>query len=154
MIRSPADYMAEWENGPLDPRTQKKKKKKNTACKPRTASAYGRVVNNLDIEDVTSFKYLSSVINIMRGKYVAHLILSKHLEIQGNNNNHPNKNFNSNVKSVLLYGSEIWRMIEETLSKLRTFINRCLRRILRTHLLACHYQQRLHVGKPAQGKHL
>ena len=28
MIRSPADYMAEWENVPLDPTTKKKKKKK------------------------------------------------------------------------------------------------------------------------------
>ena len=43
MIRSPADYMAEWENVPLDPTTDKKKKKKTT-CKPRTASAYGRAV--------------------------------------------------------------------------------------------------------------
>ena len=39
VIRGPADYMAEWENVPLDP-----KKKKKTACKPRTASAYGRAV--------------------------------------------------------------------------------------------------------------
>ena len=38
--------------------------------------------------------------------------------------------FNSNVKSVLLYGSETWRMTEKTVSKLQTFINRCLRRIL------------------------
>ena len=28
VIRSPADYMAEWENVPLDPTTKKKKKKK------------------------------------------------------------------------------------------------------------------------------
>ena len=27
VIRSPADYMVEWENVPLDPRTKKKKKK-------------------------------------------------------------------------------------------------------------------------------
>ena len=53
--------MAEWENGPLDPRTKKKKKqqrvklepprpmaarlKKKQLVKPRTASAYGRAVN-------------------------------------------------------------------------------------------------------------
>ena len=34
------------------------------------------------------------------------------------------------LKSVLLYGSETWRMTEKTMSKLQTFINRCLRRIL------------------------
>ena len=38
--------------------------------------------------------------------------------------------FNSNVKSVLLYGWETWRMTEKTVSKLQTFINRCLRRVL------------------------
>ena len=38
--------------------------------------------------------------------------------------------FNSNVQSVLLYGSETWRMTEKTVSKLHAFINRCLRRIL------------------------
>ena len=47
MIRSPADYMAEWENGPPDPRTKKKKKK---ACKPRTASAYGRAVKKQKVD--------------------------------------------------------------------------------------------------------
>ena len=39
--------------------------------------------------------------------------------------------FNSNVKSVLLYGSETWRMTKRTLQKLQTFINNCLRRIFR-----------------------
>ena len=29
MIRSPADYMAEWENVPLDPKTKKKKRRVN-----------------------------------------------------------------------------------------------------------------------------
>ena len=38
--------------------------------------------------------------------------------------------FNSNVKSVLLYGSQTWRMTEKTVSKLQTFINGCLRKIL------------------------
>ena len=41
--------------------------------------------------------------------------------------------FNSNVKSVLLYGSETWRVLSSTssTSKIQTFINRCLRQILR-----------------------
>ena len=39
------------------------------------------------------------------------------------------KFFNSNVKSVLLYGSETWRATKTT-QKLQTFINRCLCKIL------------------------
>ena len=38
--------------------------------------------------------------------------------------------FNSNVKSVLLYGAETWRMTETIKQKLQTFSNRCLRRIM------------------------
>ena len=38
--------------------------------------------------------------------------------------------FNSNVKSVLLYGTEIWRTTNTTTKQLQTFINNCLRRVL------------------------
>ena len=38
--------------------------------------------------------------------------------------------FNTNVKSVLLYGSETWRVTKTNTHKLQTFINRCLRNIL------------------------
>ena len=38
--------------------------------------------------------------------------------------------FNSNVKSVLLYGSETWRTTKTNSHKLQTFVNRCLRNIL------------------------
>ncbi len=38
--------------------------------------------------------------------------------------------FNSNVKSVLLYGAETWRTTKVTNRKIQTFINSCLRRIL------------------------
>ena len=37
--------------------------------------------------------------------------------------------FNSNVKLVLLYGSETWRKTKTMLGKIQTFINTCLRRI-------------------------
>ena len=39
--------------------------------------------------------------------------------------------FNSNVKSVLLYGSETWRNTKSSNNKLQTFVNKCLRRILK-----------------------
>ena len=38
--------------------------------------------------------------------------------------------FNTNVKSVLLYGSETWRVTNIITHKLQTFTNRCLRNIL------------------------
>ena len=39
--------------------------------------------------------------------------------------------FNSNVKSVLLYGSQTWKTSKSMLRKVQAFINKCLRRILR-----------------------
>ena len=41
--------------------------------------------------------------------------------------------FNSNVKSVLLYGAETWQITKASMNKIQTFINQCLRRILRIH---------------------
>ncbi len=41
--------------------------------------------------------------------------------------------FNSIVKPALLYGAETWRTIVATTKKTQTFINNCLRRILRIH---------------------
>ena len=41
--------------------------------------------------------------------------------------------FRGNVKSVLLYGSEAWKVVKSTTSKLQTFVYRCLRRILSIH---------------------
>ncbi|KAG7296251.1 hypothetical protein JYU34_021366 [Plutella xylostella] len=38
--------------------------------------------------------------------------------------------FNSNVKSVLLYGCETWLVKNEVTSRLQVFVNKCLRRIL------------------------
>ena len=38
--------------------------------------------------------------------------------------------FNSNVKSVLLYGCETWRTTKALHQKIQCFVNTCLRRIL------------------------
>jgi hypothetical protein len=38
--------------------------------------------------------------------------------------------FRSNVKSVLLYGSETWKEMKTATSRRQTFVNGCLRRIL------------------------
>jgi hypothetical protein len=38
--------------------------------------------------------------------------------------------FNSNVKAILLYGYETWKVTNSIAQKLQSFIKRCLRRIL------------------------
>ena len=43
------------------------------------------------------------------------------------------KIFNSNVKSVLMHGSECWRITMADIKKCEAFQNRCLRRILRIY---------------------
>ena len=42
------------------------------------------------------------------------------------------KIFNTNLKSVLLYGSETWRVTKTTTRMLQTFINKCLIYMLKT----------------------
>ena len=39
--------------------------------------------------------------------------------------------FNSNVKSVLMYGCETWATTKSCIKRLQTFINKCLRRLLK-----------------------
>lgn len=39
--------------------------------------------------------------------------------------------FNSNVNSVLLNGSELWKLRKDLTKKLRVFVNRCLRSIFK-----------------------
>ena len=41
--------------------------------------------------------------------------------------------FNCLVKPVLLYGSETWRMNTTPINKVQTFVNSCLRKIIRIH---------------------
>ena len=39
--------------------------------------------------------------------------------------------FNTNVKAVLLYGSETWRITKANTNRIQIFVNRCLRRLLK-----------------------
>ncbi|VDO88607.1 unnamed protein product [Schistosoma margrebowiei] len=38
--------------------------------------------------------------------------------------------FNTNVKTVLLYGAETWRTTKAIIQKIQVFINNCLRKLL------------------------
>ena len=94
-----------------------------------------------DIKEVDKFVYLGSVVSkdggadedikcrINKARYAFNTLrpiwrstaLSLHNKI---------RIFNTNVKSVLLYGSETWRVTKTNTHKLQTFTNRCLRNIL------------------------
>jgi hypothetical protein len=39
--------------------------------------------------------------------------------------------FNTNVKSILLYGCETWKTNKNIINRLQVFVNKCIRRILR-----------------------
>ena len=92
------------------------------------------------LEDVTSFTYLGSVINIGGSEEDAKARIGKArttfniLNKIWKTKNIPIKTklkiFNSNVKSTLLYGSKTWKTTTTILNKLQTFSNRCLRCLL------------------------
>ncbi|CAG5118764.1 unnamed protein product, partial [Candidula unifasciata] len=92
------------------------------------------------LQDVESYTYLGSNVDKdrgtdgdikiriqkARGAFIALGNLWRSKEIKRNTKL---KNFNSNVKSVLLYGAETWRTTKAITNKLQIFINWCLRRI-------------------------
>ena len=99
-------------------------------------------VNEEIIESVDQFTYLGSIISTDNGAMKdikarlakARTAFAKLQPIWKSNNYSRNtkiKIFNSNVKSVLLYGSECWRIIQSDLQKVEAFHNSCLRKILR-----------------------
>jgi len=100
------------------------------------------MLNGSPLEEVQSFTYQGSgidqqggtdvAIKSRTGKAKAAYIQLKNIwssrDLTLTTKNHL---FNSNVKSVLLYGAESWRMTNMTNRKVQTFINSCcLRQIL------------------------
>nr|XP_022299023.1 uncharacterized protein LOC111107908 [Crassostrea virginica] len=95
-------------------------------------------INHNPVETVDDFTYLGSVISADNGtKEDINTRLSKARSAFARSiwkSKVYNKKtkihiYNSNVKSVLLYGSECWRIIQSDLQKLEVFQNNCLRRI-------------------------
>ena len=122
----------------VGPKINKKKTKilrLNTTCdRPIMLEEEG-------LEEVESFRYLGSIVDtrggteadvktrISKARAAFHIlrnvwksrVIGKTTKI---------RLFNTSVKSVLLYGAEIWRMNKTTLKRIQTFVNQCLRRIL------------------------
>ncbi|PFX23506.1 Retrovirus-related Pol polyprotein from type-2 retrotransposable element R2DM [Stylophora pistillata] len=99
-------------------------------------------VRDTILEEVTSFVYLGSVVSIDGGSdedikvrinkaRVAFNMLRKVWSSHVISRRTKFRIFNTNVKAVLLYGSETWRTTNQTSQKLQTFVNKCLRRILK-----------------------
>ena len=96
------------------------------------------------IEEINSFVYLGSVVDKLGGTdedvktrikkaRVAFIQLNNIWKSREIGQQTKIRIFNSNVKSVLLYGAETWRTTKANLHKIQTFVNTCLRRILRIH---------------------
>ena len=95
-----------------------------------------------EIEDVSSFTYLARTVSTTGGTgddvearigkaRVAFNILQKIWKSRDKTTSVKLQLFNSNVKSVLLYGSDAWRTSKSMLTKVQAFITKCLRRLLR-----------------------
>ncbi|XP_048772952.2 uncharacterized protein LOC125678500 [Ostrea edulis] len=93
------------------------------------------------LEEVEEFTYLGIIVSVNGGTdadvktrinraRVIFNILGKVWNAKNISRNTKIKIFNSNVKSVLLYGAETWRTTNATISKIQRFINYCLRRIM------------------------
>ncbi|KAJ4437184.1 hypothetical protein ANN_17319 [Periplaneta americana] len=91
-------------------------------------------VNDIEIEEVDNFLYLGSVVTKKKTGGVEEDVkrrirLANGAFVQTAENNISLKTklrlFNTNVKSVLLYGCETWKITDVINKKIQTFINRC-----------------------------
>ena len=98
-------------------------------------------LDNEDIENVASFTYLGSVITVDGGTErdvlvrigkarTAFLLLRPVWRSKELSQRTKLRIFNTNVKSVLMYGAETWRVTKKISDKIQAFTNRCLRNIL------------------------
>jgi len=117
-------------------------KEKTKVIKINSTSTERITLNGSPLEESQSFTYLGSIIDQQGGTVAdvkARIGKARAAFIQLKNiwasrelsMTTKVRLFNSNVKSVLLYGAETWRTTKTTIEKVQTFINSCLRRILK-----------------------
>ena len=114
--------------------------KKTKALRVNTSKTESFMVGGESIEDVDSFVYLGSKVtkdggaaqDVVQRIQKANGAFVQHYPVWSNNKISTRTKlriFRSNVKSVLLYRSETWKVAKTTTSKFQTFVNCCLRRI-------------------------
>lgn len=102
------------------------------------------MVGEKEIERVEQFQYLGSIISTTGGTEEdvsqrirkakgAYAQLTPIWRSQQLKRGTKLRIFETNVKSVLLYGCQTWKVTKTIAKKLQVFINRCLRGILRIH---------------------
>ena len=118
--------------------------RKTQLMKMNTPNTDPVILSGERLEEVDSFTYLGSIINIQGGTdadvksrigkaRTAFVMLRNIWNSTKLQTRTKLRFFNSNVKAVLLYGSETWRTTKATTKRIQTFINGCLRRILHIH---------------------
>ncbi|VDO75495.1 unnamed protein product [Schistosoma margrebowiei] len=107
----------------------------NTACTDPVT------IDGEDLEDVKTFRYLGSIIDEQVGSdanvkarigkaRAAYQQLRNIWNSKQLSTNTKVRIFNTNVKTVLLYGAETWRTTKAIIQKIQVLINSCLREIL------------------------
>ncbi|CAH8542131.1 unnamed protein product [Schistosoma haematobium] len=97
-------------------------------------------IDGEDLEDVKTFTYLGSIIDEQGGSdanvkarigkaRAAYLQLKNIWNSKQLSTNTKVRIFNTNVKTVLLYGAETWRTTKAIIQKIQVFINSCLLKI-------------------------
>nr|KAG5701649.1 hypothetical protein BaRGS_019338 [Batillaria attramentaria] len=118
-------------------------RKKTELMKINTTANTPVTVGGERIREVESFVYLGSVVDgkggtdrditARIGKARAAMVMLKNIWASKVISTRTKiRIFNSNVKSVLLYGRETWRTTKTVKQKIQTFFNTCLRRIFKT----------------------
>ncbi|XP_070207994.1 uncharacterized protein [Littorina saxatilis] len=108
-----------------------------------TANTTPLTLDGEALQEVDNFTYLGSIVDkqggtdvdvrVRIGKARAAFLQLKNVWASADLSiNTKLRIFNTTVKSVLLYGAETWRTTVAITRKIQTFINTCLRRILRT----------------------
>ena len=116
--------------------------KKTQVLRVNANSTSPIVMNGNILEEVDNFRYLGSVLDKNGGTdedikarigkaRTAFVMLGKIWKATNISVKTKLKLFNSNVKPVLLYGSETWRTTKRSIGKVQAFVNNCLRRIMR-----------------------
>ncbi|KAI8503757.1 hypothetical protein Bbelb_187280 [Branchiostoma belcheri] len=117
-------------------------KKKTDVMRINTTSNTPVTIGGVPVKEAESFVYLGSVVDQQGGTdrdvttrigkaRAAFVMLRNIWAARGIRIATKLRIFNSNVKSVLFYGSETWRTTKATQHRIQTFINTCLRRIYR-----------------------